>query len=136
MSLDGFTADHSSTTQSLYARKQARPSSRSFMRMNFCPAKPHIPDGKQTEATIPARSMSRRRSLGSQTPRRISSNCKGSVLHSFIGRPLAPFQSPIPSSTSSILQKSPRGVPRTIFGARSANCLGSRPSKSDGGSRT
>ena len=44
-------------------------------------------DGKHTEASMPARSMSSMRASMSQQPRRISSKSAGAIDHSSRGRP-------------------------------------------------
>ena len=58
--------------QPLQARIEARPRSRSLIRMNRCPAKPKMAEGNVSDAITPARSMSLTRSSILQIPGR---NC-------------------------------------------------------------
>jgi len=51
------------------------------------PVKPQAPDGKQSEAQMPSRSMSFTRAWTSHAARRISLKLRGSSVHSSCGRP-------------------------------------------------
>ena len=57
------------------------------LRRTPTPQKPAMSDGKHTDASMPARSMSSMRASMSQHPRRISSKSAGSIDHSSRGSP-------------------------------------------------
>src|SRR5436189_108867 len=66
---------------------EAEPGWGALSRGTAPPAKPAIGEGKQSEAAIPAASMSTMRASMSQQPLRISSKLAGSIDHSSLGRP-------------------------------------------------
>src|SRR6186997_3215748 len=85
-------AHHSSSIQSLYARSDARPTSRSRIAEKRRPAKPQTNEGKHNDAHTPLTFMSSRRARGSYTPRRKSSYFWAMWTHSATGRPEEPFE--------------------------------------------
>jgi hypothetical protein len=87
MMRSGYVPAQTSWCQLFHARMQASPRALSWAREKTEPQKPATSEGKQSEAQIPARSMSAILALMSKHPGRISSNRAGSMLHSWRGRP-------------------------------------------------
>ncbi len=78
--------------------------------------------------------MSLTRAWISQAPRRISSNRAGSKPYSDTGLPTTALNPTLGSDFPSYIQVWPPSPVSTTRGARSANLLGTRPSKVSGGS--